>query len=266
MILPVKTDAADLQLFDCNCMIGPSRTPQPGAPETASALLAEMDRLGIAEVLVYHSVARSYSPAEGNEMLLKEVKGQPRLHPCWVLVPHHAGEMPEPAELVRQMLDNGVRAARVFPDEHFFFIEPWCFGETLAALADARIPLLVDWGKQHWSEGLRGWPAIRQVCESFPGLPLIVVREGIAIDRFVGALISRHTALCLEISYYMGHRALETFVNRFGAERLLFGTGMPMYDPAEPIGMLLTSGLSEDALRAIAGENLRRMVAAVKAP
>lgn len=262
--MPVPADARNLGLFDCNCMIGPSRTPQPGAPESVSDLLVEMDRLGIAEALVYHSVARWYSPTDGNAALLQELKGNPRLHPCWVVVPHHAGEMPSPADLVKQMLDAGVRAARVFPEEHFFFLEPWCFGETLAALAEARIPLLVDWGKRHWSEALRGWPAIQQVCEAFPQLPVIVVREGIAVDRFVGALIARHQKLFLETSYYMGHRALETFVGRFGAERLLFGTGMPLYDPSEPIGMLLTSGLNGDAARSIAGGNLRRLLNAVR--
>lgn len=266
MSSPVNADAGGLNLFDCNCAVGPQRVPQPGAPETADALLAEMDRLGVAEALVYHSVARCYSPVEGNAALAQELKAQPRLRPCWVIVPHHAGEMPRPRDMVKQMLDSGVRAARVFPDEHFFFIEPWCFGETLEALAEARIPLLVDWGKGHWSEALRGWNAIQQVCQAFPELPLVVVREGIAIDRFVGALLRRAPGLCVEISYYMGHRALETFVGRFGARRLLFGTGMPFYDPAQPIGMLLTGGLETDDVRDIAGDNLRRLLAAAGSP
>lgn len=247
-------------------MIGPTRTPQPGAPDSVPALLKEMDRLGIEEALVYHSLARYCSAAEGNAALMREIQGQDRLHPCWVLVPHHAGEMPPPHDLVKQMADAGVRAARVFPDEHLFFIEPWCFGETLAALAEARIPLFVDWGKQHWSEALRGWPAVREVLESFPGLPVVAVREGMAIDRVVGALLERYPGLSLDTSYYMGHRALDTFVSRHGGARLLFGTGMPFYDPSEPIGMLLASDLSADALHSVAGDNLRRMLAAVKSP
>lgn len=262
----MSAEARGLNLFDCNCMVGPSRTPQPGAPDSVPALLAEMDRLEIAEALVYHSIARAYSPAEGNEILLQEIKNQPRLHPCWVIVPHHAGEMPEPRDLVSQMLDRGVRAARVFPDEHFFFIEPWCFGETLAALADARMPLLVDWGKGHWSDALRGWTAIHQVCQAFPELPLVVMREGAAIDRFAGALIAEHPALFLEISYYVGHRALETFVSRFGPKRLLFGTGIPFYDPALAVGVVLTSSLTVIHARSIAGDNLRALLAAVRSP
>ena len=262
MSSPVSADARGLNLFDCNCAVGPQRAPQPGAPETAPALLAEMDRLAIAQALVYHSVARCYSPAEGNALLLEEIAKEPRLRPCWVIVPHHAGEMPRPREMVKRMLDNGVRAARVFPDEHFFFIEPWCFGETLEALAEAQIPLLVDWGKGHWSDALRGWNAIQQVCEAFPELPLVVLREGMAVDRFAGALLRRAPGLAIEISYYMGHRALETFANRFTAQRLLFGTGMPFYDPAQPIGMLLTSGLSSEDMHAVAGGNLRRLLAA----
>lgn len=260
MALPA---VGDLGLFDCNCMLGPQRAPQPGAPATVTELLAEMDRLGIAEALVYHSHARYEGPAAGNARLLEEIAGQPRLHPCWVLVPRHAGELPAGDELLDAMRAAGVRAARVFPDEHFFSLDPWCFGDTLAALAEAHVPLIVDWGKTHWSQALRGWESMQRVAAAYPELPLIPVREGMAIDRFVGALIEQGPGLHLEVSYYNGHRAIETFVANYGVGRLLFGTGLPFFDPALAIGIVATAGLPAAQAQAIAGGNLRRLLGGV---
>lgn len=44
--------------FDCNVMLGPTNTERVPSFRTAEALLAEMDRVGIAEALVYASQAR----------------------------------------------------------------------------------------------------------------------------------------------------------------------------------------------------------------
>src|SRR5688572_28948638 len=98
-------------LFDCKCLLGRRSIHTPlGMPATADELLAEMDRLGIAEALVYHGMALDGHPYEGNQRLLREIAAHPRLHPCWVLLPT-AGEMPPPGELVAQMRARGVRAA-----------------------------------------------------------------------------------------------------------------------------------------------------------
>src|SRR5919202_3418584 len=102
-------------LFDANCMLGRRSIHTPlGMPATADELEAEMDRLGIAEALVYHGMALDGHPWEGNQRLLREIEGRPRLHPCWVLLPT-TGEMPPPAQLVAEMRARGVRAARMCP-------------------------------------------------------------------------------------------------------------------------------------------------------
>ena len=53
------------QIFDANCMFGRLSIHTPlNAPTTPEALLAEMDRLGIAEALVYHGMALDGNPPE----------------------------------------------------------------------------------------------------------------------------------------------------------------------------------------------------------
>ena len=70
--------------FDINCMLGPTNTDRESSFRTPEALLAEMDRAGIAEALVYAIPARMAHPSDGNARIVEATRGRPRLHPCWV--------------------------------------------------------------------------------------------------------------------------------------------------------------------------------------
>ena len=62
-----------ISFFDSNCVVGRRsirRSGNPGEEEFYSIpdLLAEMDYAGIDEVLVYHALAKEYSPMVGNRI------------------------------------------------------------------------------------------------------------------------------------------------------------------------------------------------------
>ena len=45
--------------------------------------------------------------------------------------------------------------------------------------------------------------------------------------RVLLPLLDRHPNLACDLSYFAAHQGVEVVVRRFGAGRLLFGTGMP---------------------------------------
>ena len=47
---------------------------------------------------------------------------------------------------------------------------------------------------------------------------------------------------------------------RFGPHRLIFGTGLPVWDPALPVTGLTYAGLAPDALAAVAGGTLTALL------
>ena len=53
---------------------------------------------------------------------------------------------------------------------------------------------------------------------------------------------------------------MEEIAGRFGHERLLFGTGMPVYDPGGPLGLLMGAQISQDQRADMAGNSLRRLL------
>lgn len=250
---------SEIALFDANCHLG--HTGALTGPASAEELEQVLDRVGIAEALVTHSSAAAYDPAYGNELLGKELEGRERLHACWVVMPPHTGEVPEPRELVGRLLASGARAARVYP-RRVGPLRAYLYGDLLGALQERRVPLLVDFELGHWGSHLQtvDWDGLAWLLGEYPQEPVVLVRIGYAVDRLLLPLMDRHTNLHLEISYYIGSNALERMVARVGPERLLFGTGMPMYAPGPAITLLTYSGLGEREKSLVGAGNLRRLL------
>jgi predicted TIM-barrel fold metal-dependent hydrolase len=241
-------------------MIGRWPNYQPGSFYSSEGLVNEMNYHGIDEALVFHSLAKDYSPAIGNAELLEQIQGNTRLHPCWVLLPHHTKEMPELRHIIRQMREIGVKAVWLFPIKHNLSLDQELTGDLFSTLNRYKVPLFLDFGNVHWSDRSTDWSAVKRICLDFPDLPVILIHEGIAINRILYPLLEIAENLHLELSYYQVHRGIEDICERFGPEHLLFGSGMPIYSPGPPITMVTYSNISEEAKRLIAGDNLRNLL------
>jgi len=175
------------------------------------------------------------------------------LFPCFVLLPPATGEMSFDADLRREMREAGARAARLFPKHHSYSLHPRCSGRLLEWLEAERIPLLVDLEQTDWEE-------VAAVCGAFPALALILLRAGYRVDRQVYPLLEAHPNLHLEISYYQSHRAVEEVVSRFGAGRLMFGTGYPFFAPAAAVAAVNYAQISPGEKALIASGNLEALL------
>ncbi len=249
---------AKLELFDANCMLGRIIAPKPEFPLSVDALVATMDDFEIGEALVYHASSKEFHPADGNRLLLEEIASCRRLHAMWVVMPSHTGEFPGGPGLVDEMLARGVRAARVFPhpDLHNFSLRAWCSGELLAWLERRRVPLFVD------QEQL-DWDTVHELCAGHPALPVVLTNVNYRVDRYLYALWEKFANLHVEISSYCGHRQIEAAVERFGADRLLFGTRLPYFTPGSAVAMLSYAAIGDGDRKRIAGDNLRRLLEGV---
>jgi len=251
-------------LFDANCRLGNSEFSISGAPTTGTELIAEMDRLGIYEALVHHAWASGYSPMLGNRMLLEELDGHSRLHGCWAAMPHHTQEIDSPKEFVETMLVSSVRAVRLWPTVHRYSLADWSIDGLFGEFNLHRIPVFLDFNRAHWAENVTDYDQVARLCRTFPDVPVILVREGIGSTRFLYPLLGRFSNLHLEISYYQASGGLADICRKFGARRLLFGTGMSEYAGGPAIAMLQYSEISEEECCRIAGDNLRELLAEVK--
>lgn len=244
---------ASVRFFDCNCMVGRRSAPRPETNLTVEDTLEALARAQIDEALVVHANAKEYNPRIGNEQISAVYAAHPHLHPCYVLMPHHTGEMPSGDALIRYLKDGGARAVRLYPRDHSYGLGERWSGRMLSVLEEAGVPVVIDFDQT-------GWPEIDGVLTHHPALTLVVVRAGYRIDRWVYPLLEAHRGLKLETSLYAAHLGIEAVTERFGDDRLVFGTGLPVWDAGAAISPVMYADIPDAARRKIAGETLRSLL------
>ena len=257
-----------LRFFDANCMVGELTCPQPsGHPDTVERLASELAYFGIEEALVCHARAAELALDGGNESILEVLEGHENLHPSWVIPMHTAVDYPDPERIVGEMTEAGVRAVRVWPPlYHGYLADAWALGPLWSALSEHKVPVLVgasDLGRYPDQPGY-GFSArnLYDICRSFPTLPVIVVRLNFSAVRVAVPLMRECANLFVELSYFTTHRGVEFLSSEVGAERLLFGSGLPWASPGPGITAIQYALIADEARALIAGENLRRLFAA----
>ncbi len=239
--------------FDSFATIGPRPRKHPRERWRVEELLAAMDRCGIDATLVTHEVAARYEPRRGNELLFDEIGGHDRLYPCWVVLPADAGDFLPPAELLAQMRERGVRAAKVFPSRFKFPLESLAATELMQALESEGVLLLIELPETDAS-------SVQRLCERFPNLRVLLQKIDWRQLRPLLPVLRSCQNLYVELSNLQNHRSLEYLHDLVGPERLLFGTEAPVKSPGAARALIDYSDLSGEAKRQVAGENLRRLL------
>lgn len=245
---PFLSEASDWNLFDVNARLGPSGVHGELALDTAG-LLEEMDRFYIREALVSHWTAEEYDAATGNAALARDLA--PRLTPAWAALPDEAS--------ITELQARRPAAVRLTPStpQHNFATAPWCAGPLFDYLQADRVLTLIARADTEWT-------ALASLLADFPQLPVVLLDIGYRADRHLFPLLRRFPMLHFDTATYLGHRQLEAYVEQFGPDRMLFGSRLPLYTPGSSLAVLATSRISDDARHAIAGGNLRRLLAHTK--
>lgn len=247
-IEPLFEEAAGWDLFDANVRVGPSGIHGELAL-SPSGLVEEMDRFAIRNALLSHWTAEEYDADAGNRALAQDLP--PRFTPAWAALPDR--------EAVDALAGRRPVAVRLAPGvtQHNFSLASWCAGPLLEYLqAQSVITLL--------SRADIDWDLLVHVMENFPRLIVVLLDAGYRADRYLFPLLARFAGLHFDSATYLAHRQLEAFVDRHGPDRLLFGTRLPLYTPAAALGVLASARIPSDARLAIAGGNLRRLLAACR--
>ena len=244
--------AEGIEFFDCNARIGRPTAWQHGQITTRDELLREMDHGGIRRALVHHTLASQWSPRDGNAALLEELRGIERLLPCFVGLPGATGEMGPPDEFARTIREHH-GAVRLFPKDHQYSLSDWSMGGMLEALAAQSVPVLIDVGQVIWDE-------LAALLGGHPRLNVILLDAYYRVDRYLYPLWEKHANLYLETTTYQVHLGIEAVCERFGAERLVFGTNLPHLEVGGPVAQIVYADIAAEAKAAIAGGNLKRLL------
>lgn len=242
-------------LIACDAMLGMPRVPAAEVIPDVHDLHREMERLHIERTIVRHRACLDNAPEFGNAVLMEETAECSDLLPAWALTNDGFAPDFDPATIMRQLLTAGVKIAWMAPQTHGFSPLPWCAGALYAALQDACVPLLVDYEQLSMD-------ALHEVCAAFPRLRVILLRAPrVGRHRQLYPLLAQHPELylCLSLTYSV-HEGFTDLCNTFGIHRWVFGAGYPEAEGGSSLMSLFYSGLPEAAIRAVAGDNIQRLL------
>lgn len=249
-----------LRFFDCNCYFGKRKLMLPGSFHTKDELLDRMTRYGIDNALVHHAFARELDADIGNQRLMDEITGESRLSPMWMVMPHHTGEFPAPAELLRRMKDANVRAVTMLPSLGYYYysLKDWNCGELLNMLEVHKIPLFL--AMHNFDPNFEG---LYDLLSAHPNLIVVLTNVTYRVARNIYPLMKMFANLHIETFGFKVQDGIESLCHKFGAERVLFGSGMPEASGAGAVAMVTYANISDEEKQLIAAGNLERLMGGV---
>jgi hypothetical protein len=253
-----------IRFIDADVTLGVENVVLANRPLGSEDTLNRLLECGIQEALVAHNAAVEGDPVSGNEMLGRVLAEQElgshgvTLHAAWALVPLSTGEL-GPPEDVRAMLERGgVRGALLYPEMHGFSAADWCCGELYEMLEAVRLPLFTRLNLDF------GYDALFTLLTNHPGLRVILRNADYRMPRNIYRLFDLFESLAVESGRYSPFGGIEDVVRRWGAERLVFGSGAPGYSPGAAVAMVTLADIDDAAKRRISGGNLRAMMEGIR--
>ncbi len=140
--------------------------------------------------------------------------------------------------------------------EQQFSLEEWSCGVLLSTVEEHQVPLFIGLDQVDWR-------SVQEILSRHPALRVVLTDVSYRVDRNLSPLLDRFAGLSIETIGYKVHRGIEEICRRFGAERPVFGSGMPVYSGAAAVTMIRYARISEKERQMIAHGKLERMLGGV---
>ncbi|MBW7996438.1 MAG: amidohydrolase family protein [Candidatus Glassbacteria bacterium] len=250
--------------FDANATFGRACARLPGAPYDMPGLIDELDHCRISRALVFNAAARELDSRRANRELAEQLAGENRLLGQAVISPAPYGRDRDLADELDEWLELGFRAFRVFPLWHGADLAGPRMSRVLSALAEKKLPLWVDYDQfwynfrqlgQHEQRSLN-LAEIHSLASDYPDLPLVPVGANWTHHTRLFRLLDEVENVLVETSLMQGFEAISYICRNWGAERLLFGTGMPVSAPGAARAALAYADISGQERAQVAAGNL----------
>lgn len=243
-----------MQIIDCNVVVGRSIVPEAKVVQTPEELIAEMDKAGIDQALIWHIAQHDTFPVEGNRLACEFVEGYDRLLSSWTAMPPSTEEITL-EELFGSMKDAGIFALRLFPEQHRYLLDAVALSPLVQEAAERKVPIILSMAR-----GI-GWQDVYQLLKEVPNLTCILTDIGTwSQNRYFMPLMARYPNVHIETSMLsLLAGGLAYAAKLFGAQRFVYGSGFPDRYFEAPLLDLLHSDLSKEEKKLIASGNILRI-------
>jgi uncharacterized protein len=227
-----------------------------GMNDNPSLMLHAMDAAGIDVACLFNI----FHPdgTSGNDLTARFVAQNPERFIGFAYVSPTMPERMIP-ELTRAIDELGFPAIKLYPP-----YTPWPLNEPpwhpIYEFADARGLAVLF----HTDGGHQSHPKyLADIAPQYPNANFVAGHSGNTDEPRAKAIAAAqaHPNVYLETcSTFRTPGVIEQLVNEAGADRVLYGSDMPLMDPRAQIGKIITADIPDDAKRQILGGNARRLL------
>ncbi len=236
---------------------------------TADGLLALMDRVGIHSAVVGSAAAIMYRNCRsGNEELATEIDGhRDRLVPFGVVNPNYAGWERD----FRWCVDTlGARGLRVYPQYDDYQLSDACCAELCHACREHDVVLAISQRVEDYRQKREvlcyqdlSLDSMAGLFQEHPDVTYLILNgSGFPASRLLTEADALPANYVVEISRpsVFIRKELQSIAQVLGADRLVFGTGMPIATPGPALVKLEHLEATEADCQGVAGANLARLL------
>ena len=247
----------DLCFFDANCELGAPMNAKPRYAATVADLCAEMDRMGVEKALVqYLNLANG--PVFANDRVAEMLEDDPgrRLLGVWHILPEQCDELPH-----GDALFDAMKARRAVALRHRAAPQRWVpcrmtIGKIMDGARERGVPLLTS-----HTDYADDWAGLYRFIQEFPENIFIVIPNSLwGTDRQIRPLLENFPRVYLETSTFWLPEGLRDIARKYGADRIVYGSGFPAYNQGNMMSVVRNLELGEAEKRLIASGNLERIL------
>jgi len=223
---------------------------------TVESLLESGRRGGIGHFVVFSAAA---VPAQV-QSINNYIAGTCREHPEFTGFGTLHPDMENPLDEIERLIGLGLRGIKFHPDMQDFDIDDERMMNIYAAM-EGRLPVIFHTGDYRYSHSHPS--RLARVLDNFPRLCAVAAHFGgwslfdIAFDYF-------HNRRCyFDVSSslpFIGCRRAAELIHDYGAERFLFGSDYPMWDPAACLEEFMTLDLADSEKEQILWKNAQMIL------
>ena len=251
-----------MKIIDVNCGIGKGKMLRPLRYTDLPGMLAWLDDNGIAEAVAFHSDA-ARDPESGNARMLQVCAASGgRLKPCLVVDPSLSSlGIPGEGSVIQRLRTARPAALRTFHADQKYPFTSFFAGHILEAARQLRLPVIVS---PPYKPLRTFFPALVSVCAEYPEVPFVLLRTGFNRSRVIFPILEQLKNVYFDISTMLDCGQIDEITDRFGSRNLLFGSGLPTYEPSGALGLLYYSSVTQEDRENIAFRNWERLEGGIR--
>ena len=204
-------------------------------------LLEHGSKAGVEKFVLLPVALRPTNTRHINDFILGELAKEPRFYGYGTI---HAG-MQDLCGEVDYIMQKGLRGLKMHPDSQVFAIDDSRLFPVYDMIGD-KLPILFHMGDHRYDYS---HPArLRKVLDLFPKLRVIAAHFGgySMYDTAAELLYDKDCYFDVSSSLmFMEDGVAEGYIDHYGAERLVYGSDFPMWDPAVEMERFLRLKLTD---------------------